>query len=153
MKKQQAMDTLMYEGDIQNSLSLMSEAMNLLKKAIIEGTQMQDKLMLSQQNTVDIEDVKKVVNNLHISARNARHIYGEARETFDGINLKIEEQFARFGNIDTRQYQLLKKLRQQITNAKITLRGYSINKMEETAYKTVEAINKATKQHYRYRSR
>jgi len=153
MAKYAPFDTLHYEGAIEHQLKLMNDAMSILRSTIAKGTALHDKLLLSQPNTVDIETVRAMNLHLHTAARNARHIYGETRELLDGIYFGIQEELSSAHNMDSKQYQLLKKLRTKTTNAKKTLRGYTINKMEEDAYKTVEKINKATKQHYTYRAR
>jgi hypothetical protein len=131
----------------------MAQSIQELKKAIDNGTQIQDKLLAAPHNTVKMDKVREIAANIHNSARTARHLYGETRELLDGLYINIQEELMKGKNMDSLQYQSLKKLRTKTTDAKKTLRGYNINKMEELAYKTVEAISKAGAQHYTYRAR
>lgn len=152
MARNKKFDTLECQGAIQNQLKLMDEAMEILKKEVTKGTELQDKLLLSQPSTIDIELVRLTGSNLHTAARNARHIYGETREFLDGVYFRIQEELSTACNMDSVQYHSLKKLRTVVTDAKQKLRGYNINKMEELAFKTVDRINKAAEKHYPVRN-
>lgn len=149
--KKQKYDLFNAERKILSNLKSMADAMDLLKKAIQSGTALQDKLILSDQNTVDFEEIKKMNVMLHTYAKVARNQYSETQQCLDNIYMEIQQELLTAQNMDSMQFQGLKKLRTKTTDAKKQLRGYSINKMEELAIKTVERINKASEKHYSIR--
>jgi hypothetical protein len=147
--KNTKLDTLAKERAIQSSLKNVDLAMELLKETISKGTKLQDELITGEPNSVKFDKIKAMNISLSIAAREARGQYTTAQECLNGISVEIQE--ALMGADKMQQFEELKKLRTKNTNAKKQLKGYSINKMEELAYKTIERINKAMEHHYTVR--
>lgn len=145
MKKTQ-IDILAQEKRIDLSLKNVDLAMELLKDTIAKGTKMHDQLITSQPRTIKMDKVSAIIAMLSTTAKEARSQYSNAQACLNGVAFIIQTGLSNAGNIS--QYEELKKLRTKTTNAKKELKGYSINAMENLAYKTIERITKAMSSHY-----
>lgn len=146
-KKYEKIDTLYYEGSLDEQLKLMKQAMDILKQTITEGVKLQDKLVVSQPKTVSLEEVKSIVSELHTAVRNVEYIHGLTRELIDSVHFAVQEEKSKAQNMDSKYFAELKKLDRKATKAKSELVGYSINTTKKDAYKTVESITKTVSAH------
>ena len=146
-KKYVQLDTLFYEGRIEDQVKLMDQAMNILKGAIAKGVKLQDKIRVALPKTVNIDEVRTIISELHAAVRNAEHIYGESRELIDSIYFAIDEDKAKNQNMDAAHHAELTRLYNKASKAKSKIVGYNVDATRKDAYKTIENISNTIEQH------